>query len=265
MKAIHTFVVLAYKESQYLEECIQSVLNQRYKSEVVIATSTPNDFIRQMAAKYDLKVVIKKSNKSGIGPDFDFALHSVHTELVTIAHQDDIYDYDYSSNIVEEYEKHRESIIIFTDYYEIRNGKKVINNRNLKIKSRLLKPLRWAGCSNKRFIKRRVLSLGNPICCPAVTYATSKIGDEEIFDSPFKSNVDWHAWEKLSNKKGDFIYIDKKLMGHRVHNESTTTEIIVDNIRTQEDLKMISMFWPKIIAKCINKLYKNAEQSNEVE
>lgn len=38
---MHTFVVLAYKESSYLEECIKSVLNQKYPSKVVIATSTP--------------------------------------------------------------------------------------------------------------------------------------------------------------------------------------------------------------------------------
>jgi len=46
---IHTFVVLAYKESEYLEECINSVLNQSYKSEVVIATTTDNEYIRRLA------------------------------------------------------------------------------------------------------------------------------------------------------------------------------------------------------------------------
>ena len=44
MKTIHTFVVLAYKESEYLEDCIKSTLNQKYKSDVVIATSTPNKY-----------------------------------------------------------------------------------------------------------------------------------------------------------------------------------------------------------------------------
>ena len=52
-KVIHTFVVLAYKESQYLENCIKSVINQKYKSEVVIATSTPNKFIESLAKKYN--------------------------------------------------------------------------------------------------------------------------------------------------------------------------------------------------------------------
>ena len=49
MKIIHTFVILAYKESDDLEDCIKSVLKQSVKSNVVIATSTPNDFITDLA------------------------------------------------------------------------------------------------------------------------------------------------------------------------------------------------------------------------
>ena len=41
----HTFVVCAYKESIYLEECVRSVLGQSVKSEVCIATSTPRLYI----------------------------------------------------------------------------------------------------------------------------------------------------------------------------------------------------------------------------
>lgn len=46
---IHTFVVLAYKESKYLEDCIKSVINQSVKTNVVIATTTDNGFIRNLA------------------------------------------------------------------------------------------------------------------------------------------------------------------------------------------------------------------------
>ena len=86
----HTFVVLAYKESKFLEDCIKSVLNQTVETNVVIATSTPNDYIKKLAKKYSLKVIVNKG-KNGIGPDFDFALHATKSELITIAHQDDIY------------------------------------------------------------------------------------------------------------------------------------------------------------------------------
>ena len=56
MKIIHTFVILAYKESDDLEDCIKSVLKQSVKSNIVIATSTPNDFITDLASQYGIGV-----------------------------------------------------------------------------------------------------------------------------------------------------------------------------------------------------------------
>lgn len=49
-----TIVICAYKECKYLEESIRSVLNQSVKTNVVISTSTPNDFIDGLADKYHL-------------------------------------------------------------------------------------------------------------------------------------------------------------------------------------------------------------------
>ena len=34
----HTFAICAYKESQYLEECIKSLQNQTVKSNIIMAT-----------------------------------------------------------------------------------------------------------------------------------------------------------------------------------------------------------------------------------
>ena len=76
--------------------------------------------------------------------------------------------------------------------------------------------------------------------------------------------MDWLAWEKISNIKGRFIYINKLLMGHRVHEESTTTKIINSGERTDEDYEMFCKFWPKVIARMITKIYKNSEKSNKV-
>lgn len=260
LDSVHTFVVLAYKESEYLEECIKSVINQSLKTNVVIATSTPNKYIFDLAKKYKLEIIIN-DNPKGIGYDFDFAINCVKTSLVTVAHQDDLYDYDYAKVVVNEYYKHKNSSIIFTDYYEIRNDQKVYSNKNLRIKRVLLFPLRLAFWNNLRIIKRLVLSFGCPICCPAVTFAKNNI-DEFVFSSDFKCNVDWNAWEKLSKKKGRFSFCPRKLMGHRVHDGSTTTEIIKENVRTKEDYDILCRFWPKAIAKIINKFYKKAEESN---
>ena len=259
---MHTFVVLAYKKSKYLEDCVKSVLNQKYKSNVVIATSTENDYIKMIANKYSLDVIVNSNPSKGIGYDFDFAANCVNDQLVTIAHQDDIYDYDYSYEIVNSYKNNKNALIVFTDYYEIKGTDKVYTNKNLKIKRILLTPLKMKFFSSTVFGKRLVLRFGNSICCPAVTFAKERINDNKIFASNMKCNVDWLAWERLSKKNGDFVYINQCLMGHRVHNDSTTTEIINQGIRTKEDMMMFKKFWPDWISNIINKVYKYSEKNN---
>lgn len=261
---MHTFVVLAYKESEYLEECIKSVLNQSIDTNVVIATSTPNNYIYNLAKKYKLEVIINDSKEKGIGNDFNFAVHCVESTLVTVAHQDDLYEFDYAEEIINNYINNKNSIILFTNYYEIRNNEKLCSNKNLNIKKILLFPLKFKCISNFKFIKRSSIRFGNAICCPSVTYVTGNV-PKKIFKNKLKSNIDWEAWELLSKIKGKFIFIDKNLMGHRVHQNSTTSKIIADNTRTQEDLEMFKMFWPNTIAKFLNKLYISSEKSNKVE
>lgn len=259
----HKFVVLAYKESEFLEDCIKSVLNQKYPSEVAIATTTPNKHIKDLAKKYKLQVF--ETKHTTIGGDFDFAIScGEKTPLVTVAHQDDVYDSEYSARIVEAYKKAgRKAQIIFSDYYEIRNGKKVTTNTNLKIKRILLFPLRFRGLSGYKWAKRFVLKFGNAICCPAVTFNTGRI-KLPVFEYDMTCDVDWHAWEVLSKKAGKFVFVNEKLMGHRIHEESETSNTINDDRRSAEDYEIYQRFWPKWLARKFTKAYKNSEKSNKV-
>ena len=56
----HTFAVCAYKESPYLKECLESLVNQTVKTNIIIATSTPNEYIDKLAEKYGIKVYVNK-------------------------------------------------------------------------------------------------------------------------------------------------------------------------------------------------------------
>ena len=259
---LHTFVILAYQNSPHLEACIHSILHQTNQSQVIVATTTPNPHIANLATKYHLKVV--KGTHTNIGGDFDFAVHSATTPLVTVAHQDDIYKPTYSQEIIVAYQKHPNSSIIFTDYYEIRGRQKIYTNTLLKIKRLLLSPAKIKKSLKSRHAKRLILKFGNSICCPAVTLVTKNC-PSKIFTSDFKCNVDWHAWEKLSRSKGNFTFVPKPLMGHRISTESTTTNIINQGIRTKEDYKIFSRFWPKPIAKFLTKFYQKSEKSNSLD
>lgn len=115
--------------------------------------------------------------------------------------------------------------------------------------------------NRNRFIRRRVLSLGNPICCPAVTYNKSLLGNF-VFDTELKTNLDWAAWEEISRYKGRFIYVTEPLIGHRIHKESETSNTIENKKRASEDLMMLKKFWPSIIAGLIFHFYKKSEKAN---
>lgn len=258
----HTYVLCAYKESEYLEDCIKSLLAQTIKSKILIATSTPNEHITSLSQKYGLPLYINNGEK-GIGGDWNFAYSKADTPIITIAHQDDIYEPEYTEQMLDYINNSKEPIIYFCGYGELRNGKKVYNNTNLKIKKIMLSPLKLKIFRTSRFVRRRILSLGCPICCPAVTFVKEKVG-EMPFTNDYLSDIDWQQWEIQSRKKGSFVYNFKPLMCHRIHEGSATTEIIGDSKRSLEDFDMFCKFWPKPIAKIIAKLYSNGEKSNEV-
>lgn len=256
----HTFIVCAYKESPYLEECIKSVVNQNVKSNVIVSTSTPNEYIENLAKKYNLPIFIN-NGESGIGQDWNFGISNTTTDYVTVAHQDDIYNPDYLEEIVKYLDKGNDFVIAFSDYREIKNGVQIELTKNLKIKKMLLFPLRIF--KKSRFIKRRVLSLGSSICCPSVTVNT-RITGKRPYKTDLKCDLDWDTWFEMTKYNESFLYINKELMQHRIHENSETSNLIENNIRLEEDLLMLNKFWPEPIAKFIMKFYKKAIETNEM-
>ena len=105
--------------------------------------------------------------------------------------------------------------------------------------------------------------MGCPICCPAVTYVREKAGDAP-FSTRMKVSLDWDQWERLSRKDGAFLYCPERLMCHRVHEDSATTELIASRARAEEDLEMFRRFWPTGIARFLAGKYAASEDSNQV-
>ena len=258
----HTFVICAYKESEYVEECIMSLQMQTVSSNIIISTSTPSDYIADLSKKYNIPMYVNQGVK-GIGGDWNFAYSQAQTPLVTIAHQDDIYEPEYTEKMLDYINIAKKPIIYFSGYAELRNGEKVYDNTLLRVKKIMLSPLKIKLLWRSKFIRRRILSLGCPICCPAVTFVKKRVG-QIPFTNDFSSNIDWQQWEIQSKKKGSFVYNPEPLMCHRIHGNSTTSEIIGESKRTKEDLEMFKRFWPAFIAKAIVKIYSSSEKSNNI-
>lgn len=259
----HTFVVCAYKESPYLEKCVSSVVNQIEKSKVLIATSTPNEYIQNIANKYGLEVRVN-TGKSGIQEDWNFAASCADTDFVTICHHDDYYKEDYYQKIssVINSAVAQNTLMIHTGYYDVNSEGEESLTINNKIKRVILFPANFTPWQTIRFLKKSVLAFGNTVCCPACTYNKKLLG-ENFFTSDMTHCLDWDMYYKLASMKGRVVYVSNKVMAKRYHLESQTSKDIESGKRYKEDQMMFSKFWPKWIVNIIMKKYVNAYKINK--
>ena len=258
----HTFAVCAYGDSPYLEECIQSLESQTRRSRIIVATHTASPFISEIALRHGLELVVN-AGPGGITQDWNFALGAVKTRFATVAHQDDIYEPEYARRVLDAMRAAQKPLIAFTDYGELRGGERVLANRLLRIKRLMLLPMRPRFLASARWARRLSLSFGDAICCPSVTFCLDNVGTP-VFRDGFRSCEDWEAWERMSQLDGQFIYVKRPLMMHRIHPGSETTKIIGDGARKDENLTMFLKFWPRPVALLLNRLYNSSERSNEV-
>lgn len=260
----HTFVICAYKENAHLEETIETLENQTLRSKIILSTSTPNSHIETICKKHNIEWFVNPKPHLA-GDDWNYGYSQAKTKLVTIAHQDDIYEPEFLEVTLNAINKRKQDdiIIAFTDYYELKFGKKVTTNTLLKIKRLMNFPLSLSMFYKSRWMRRRTLSVGCAICCPAVTYVKKNAG-KNVFDTTFKNSCDYKTWVNLADKEGAFVYIKKPLLGHRIYAESATTLNLSENIRKKEDFQIMCEFWPKTIARFINNIYAKSEESNQV-
>lgn len=233
----HTFVILAYNTSDDLEECIKSVINQSVKSNIVVATSTPNDYIIDLASEYSLGVMVNKA-KSNKGRDYNFAIKSFDTELVTIAHQDDLYDRNYVKEIKKCYKKNKDATIIFTDNYEIHNDKKIKQSKKLSRIRYYLFPLKYKLFQKSKYFKLRSLRRDKYICTSSITFVKKNI-DGDIFPTNLKYDNDWQGLIDLAKKDTKFVYLKEKLVGYRIYNKEKNV------IKNREDEQILASMYPK--------------------
>ena len=261
----HTFVIPAYKKSIYLKDCIESLINQRIKSKVIITTSTPSSYIEDLAILFNIPYYINNSEIKGIGADWNFALSKVETELVTIAHQDDIYDPNYTSEVLKRKGSLGEEgvLFLFTDYYNLFQGRKKAFTLNLIVKRILLTPFYIKNNHQSKWLKKSIYLFGDPICCPSVTL-NLKDTDDFRFSEELKCALDWKAWIDISEKKGVVSFITKRLMYHRIHPESETTNQLLSGVRRKEEKMIFQKMWGKTLGNFWSWLYSLGHKENLV-
>lgn len=253
----HTFAISAYGDSPYLESCLKSLTAQTVPSEIILCTSTPSDYIDMMAEKYSVPVYVREGEEKGIGYDWNFAYSKASGDLITIAHQDDMYQRDYTKVLLETKEKYPDMSLFTTSSITVKNGKLIEYGGPEIVKKLLRMPLRLPVLNNLMPVKLAAITLGNPIMCPSCTYDKNLCG-ENIFDTKYKFILDWDALYKLATKEGRWVCVERPLIMYRIHDGAATSDAIHSNVREKEESIMFDKMLPEPLNNLIKEVYKKA-------
>lgn len=255
-----TIVICAYKECEFLEDCVKTVVGQTVKPNVLISTSTPNKHITEIAQKYSIPVVVNPDG--GQVKDYNFALSQVTTSLGMLAHQDDLLHLKFVEKNLYMLNRSKDPIISFSNYREIHDNKiREKASPMIRIKNILLLPIRFGYSRVFGVGKRLCQLLGDPITHPTVVCVMDKMPNP-CFREQYHACMDWDLWERLSHKKGSFVFVKEALLYHRMTEANQTVQLFKsgENYRYREELEIFSRFWPAFIARLIMKFYKTAEK-----
>lgn len=260
--ARHQFVVLAYRESPFLEECLASLLSQGVASDdMLLCTSTPSAFLAQVAQRHRLRLVVNAEHRS-IGADWNFAVEQASAPWVTLVHQDDIYLPAYARRIREAIAAHPEAVMVIPWFREFARGRvRPFNLTHLVKRLLFLRAFGRRDSLSEAKDKRRLLSLGNPVSCGGVAFRRGRVGR---FDERLVFTLDWKAWLEAARGQGTFVFIREPLMYRRIHPESATTDSMKTGARQAEELAMFRALWPRWLADAIAGAYRLGYRTNRV-
>jgi glycosyltransferase involved in cell wall biosynthesis len=260
----HTFAIPVYRAAPNLGALLASLRAQSTAgSQILLATSTPSPELAAFAGQHGVPLHVNP-RRLDIATDWNFALQAATTRWVTLAHQDDLYSPDYVVRLTEALGRHSDALFAFSDYSEHTPYGARPTNLNLLVK-RVLRRRAFGTreCLAAPRDKLRLLSLGNPICCPSVMFNRSRLGEFQ-FPGGLQTNLDWMAWLELARRPGSFVYVHARLVSKGVHAGSETTATIGNRARENEDRRLFQAFWPKPVAAALATIYKLGYRANRV-
>lgn len=255
----HTFAICAYKDSPYLKACITSLKKQTIPVNIILCTSTPSPFLQEMAEQYKIKMYVREG-ESDIQTDWNFACEMADAELVTIAHQDDMYHKTYAQTVQNCWSRYPDTTVMTTDAVIVKDGTLQKPGSVELVKKLLRLPLRIPQLNHLTRVKTLALRFGNPIMCPSCTYDKHALG-APLFVSEYKYALDWDTMADLAERNGRFICVERPLLYYRIHPEATTKGCIKDHRRETEERSMFRRFWPEWVVNMIMHFYQKAYDS----
>lgn len=211
-----SILIPVFNGANYLEEAIESALNQDYPNiEILLINDGSNDGGQTSAIlrNYEDKVRVFNKENGGVASALNLGIKNMKGDFFSWLSHDDLY---YPSKISEAFEAYQnqshENVIIYSDYLVFSSDnpsgylEKMSKISPSQFRYWLITKSQLHGCT--LFIpKTAFIECGN-------------------FDETLKTTQDYDMWFRMS-RKYDFIYLDKCLVKFRIHPSQDSNKLKV--------------------------------------
>ena len=214
MNPLISVIVPCYLQAQYLDECLQSVLDQTYQNwECIIVNDGSPDHTEEVANKWlekDPRFRYIDKENGGLSSARNAGLKEAKGEWIQFLDCDDVL----------KKEKFEKSILINdVNYYDL-----IITNFEMLSNGKALPPfcqLKDIKLNLETFISEWDLDFNIPIHCSL--FKKESIGDL-LFNESLKAKEDWIFWIDFFLTEKKYLFIDRNLVLYRINQNTLGTD-----------------------------------------
>ncbi len=223
-----SIILLTYKKFQYFEECINSILIQRYSNiELVISDDGSENFNKEKICSFieqnkreNIKNVIIKEHESNVGTvrNFNDAVKLSSGEyIIGIGIDDVFFDENVIENVVKAFDDNSCDILI--TYRSVYNRDL---SKNLGLKPELNEIELIKGNTNKLY---KALCKESFISGAGTSYTRKFLEKEGYFDEEYKLCEDYPTFLRASRKGYKFYFLNVPTIKYRLDGISTQSTV----------------------------------------
>jgi len=250
-----TVIIPNYNHAKYLDERIQSVLNQTYQNfEVIILDDKSTDNSLEVINKYRdnphvSQIVVNEENSGSTFKQWHKGFELAKGELIWIAESDDKCEKEFLETLLHFFEQEPQCVLAYTRSILFRDSDGELLNQHVNKDAELM-----PGAS---FIAEK-MACGNSIQnASSVLFKKSVALNIDNQYTEYKGAGDRLFWIEIAEQ--GYVGIDYHQLNYfRIHENNSTKRYFYEGINQEEDLRILNYIYTK--GYILKKQYKWAKR-----
>ncbi len=222
-----TVIIPTYNNEKYIEKCIDSVLNNKIKIEIIVIDDGSTDKTGVILDKYKKRIkVIKSENNEGVSKARNKGLQKIHGEYFTFVDGDDFVEPKIYDVLIETAKKNNLDMCGCCYYKK--------SNKTIKSKYKYDEVILDNNEVTKRILEDKISMVVWDKIYKTETYK------EVYFNEKLEINEDYDYTIKCIEKTNRALFINKYLYNYRINSESLTNNYTCEQIKENDYMKYIN-------------------------